>query len=170
MCDFLEKFQTLLVGLLGFTGVIVTMAVNARSHRKLQIRQQQHEAQTIRVALLAELKTNRDMYENRLRDFSESPGEHHAVVPSKVINSLYRTLLPKIGLLSVEEVDLVHTAYLLLEELPYRLRLLVGTDNVQGLNDEFIRIDTGRLHVVASIHEALLPSVRNAVSCLENNV
>lgn len=169
MLDLLAKYQTFLVGLLGFTGVIITMVVNAKTQRDLQARQRQHEAQSVRTALRVELKANVEMYEHRIKDFSRSDGDRDAILPSTVVNRVYQTLLPEIGLLSVEEVELVHRAYLLLEEMPYRLRLLVGTDGVGGLNDEFIRIDTSRQQVAGEIHNALLPSVRKALSALEDN-
>ena len=169
MFDLLAKFQTLVVGLLGFTGVIITMVVNARIQRGLQSRQREHDAKTVRVALLAELKANVEMYESRIKDMSGSDGSHHALIQSMVVNKIYQTLLPKIGMLSVKEVEVVHRAYLLLEEMPYRLRLLVGKDSVGGLNNEFIRIDANRQKDAGEIHKALLPSIRNAVSVLKEN-
>jgi hypothetical protein len=169
MVDLFAKYQTFFVGVLGFTGVIITMVVNAKTQRDLQSNQRQHYAQSARTALLAELKANAEMYESRIKDFSASDGVHHTIVPSKVVNRVYQTLLPNIGVLSVEEVELVNRAYLLLEELPYRLRILVGTDNVGGLNHEFVRIDADRQQVAAGIHEAILPSVRNALSALARN-
>ena len=169
MLDLLAKYQTFVVGLLGFTGVIITMVVNAKTQRGLQSRQREHDAQSVRAALLVELKANAEMYESRIKDFSASDGGHDALIQSMVVNRIYQTLLPKIGMLSVKEVELVHRAYLLLEEMPYRLRLLVGTDRVGGLNNEFIRIDASRQTGAGEIHKALLPSIRNAVGALEKN-
>jgi hypothetical protein len=169
MFDVLAKFQTFVVGLLGFTGVIITMAVNARTQRGLQSRQREHDAKSVRIALLAELKANAEMYESRIKDLSDSDGSHHALIQSIVVNNIYQTLLPRIGMLSVKEVELVHRAYLLLEEMPYRLRLLVGTDSVGGLNNEFIRIDASKQKDAGEIHKALLPSIHNAVCVLEEN-
>jgi len=53
--------------------------------------------------------------------------------------------------------------------MPYRLRLLVGTNNVGGYNDEFIRIDADRQHDAKRIHEALLTRLREAVTALQRN-
>jgi hypothetical protein len=118
---------------------------------------------------LVELKANVQMYETRIGDLSQAGGAHHALIPSKVTNSIYQSSLPKVGLLSAHEIESVLRAYLLLEETPYRLRLLVGTNNVGGYNDEFIRIDANRQHDVRRIHEALLPRIREAVAALESN-
>ena len=109
------------------------------------------------------------MYETRIADFSEADGTHHALLPTKVTNGIYQSSLPKVGLLSSNEVEAVLRAYLLLEEMPYRLRLLVGTNNVGGYNDEFIRIDASRQHDAKRVHEALLPRLQEAVVALERN-
>ena len=167
--ELLERFQTSLVGVLGFTGVILTMIVNAKTQRDLQSAQRQHEVRSLRTALLVELKTNAQMYDTRISDLSQADGTHHALIPSKVTNNIYQSSLPHVGLLSAHEVESVLRAYLLLEEMPYRLRLLVGTNNVGGYNDEFIRIDANQQHRAKQIHEALLPRLREAVAALEGN-
>jgi hypothetical protein len=167
--ELLERFQTSLVGVLGFTGVIITMIANARIQRNLQSAQRQHDVRSLRTALLVELKENVRMYEDRISTLSKADGTHHALMPSKVTNNFFQSSLSDVGLLSADEVELVLRAYLLLEEMPYRLRLLVGTTNVGGYNDEFIRIDADRQHDAKKIHEALLPRLREAVSALERH-
>ncbi len=167
--DLLERFQTSLVGALGFTGVIITMVANAKIQRNLQSAQRQHQVQSLRTALLVELKENVQMYQNRISDFSKTDEKQHAFLPSKVTNNIYQSSLSDVGLLPANEVESVLRAYLLLEEMPYRLRLVVGTNNVGGYNDEFIRIDANKCDDVKKIHEALLPTIREAVAALEGN-
>ncbi|OIQ66506.1 hypothetical protein GALL_519230 [mine drainage metagenome] len=167
--ELLERFQTSLVGVLGFTGVILTMVVNARTQRNLQAAQREHKVRSLRTALLVELKTNVQMYETRISDFSKADGTHHALIPSKVTNNIYHSSLPDIGLLSENEVSAVLRAYLLIEEMPYRLRLLVGTDKVGGYSDEFIIIDAGTQQAAQKVHEALLLTLGEAVAVLGRN-
>ena len=167
--DLLERFQTSLVGALGFTGVIITMVANAKIQRSLQATQREHEVLSLRTALLVELKENVQMYEARISNLSKADGMQHALMPNKVTNNIYQSSLTNIGLLSDKEVESVLRAYLLLEDVPYRLRILVGTSNVGGYNDEFIRIDADRQHDAMNIHEALLPTIREAVAALESN-
>lgn len=167
--ELLERFQTSVAGVLGFTGVILTMIVNAKTQRGLQSAQRQHDVRSLRTALMVEMKTNVQMYEARIGDLSQADGTHHALIPSKVTNNIYQSLLPDIGLLSAHEVESVLRAYLLLEEMPYRIRLLVGTDNVGGYNDEFIRIDPNKQLDAKRVHEALLPRLQEAVAALERN-
>jgi hypothetical protein len=165
--ELLERFQTSVVGVLGFSGVILTMIVNAKTQRGLQSAQRQHDVRSLRTALLVELKENARMYEDRISTLSKADGTHHALMPSRVTNSIFQSSLSDVGLLSADEVESVLRAYLLLEEMPYRLRLLVGTNNVGGYNDEFIRIDADRQRDAKKIHEALLPRLREAVAALE---
>jgi hypothetical protein len=167
--ELLERFQTSLVGILGFTGVIITMVANAKIQRNLQSAQRQHKVQSLRTALLVELKENVRMFEDRISSLSTSDTTYHALIPSKVTNSIYQCSLSEVGLLSAVEVESVLRAYLLIEEMPYRLRLLVGTNNVGGYNDEFIRIDADRQHDAKKVHDALLPKLREAVIALERN-
>lgn len=168
LIDLLDRFQTSLVGVLGFTGVILTMVANAKTQRNLQAAQRDNQVRSLRTALTTELKENVRMYEDRINDLSKADGKHHALLPSKVVNNIYQTCLPNIGLLSSEEIESVLLAYLLLDELPYRMRLLVGTEQIGGYKDEFIRIDAAKQHNAKQIHEALLPTLREAVSALES--
>lgn len=167
MINFLKEFQTLVVGLIGFSGVIITMIVNSRIQRDLQKTQRDHESKSLRVALLTELKENVRVYEDRIKQISEPNENLHVLIQNSTVNKIYQTFLPKLGLLSIEEAESVHRAYLLLEEMPYRLRILVGMNFIGGLNNEFIRIDESRQKIAGEIHRALLPSIRNAVNVLD---
>ena len=110
--DLLERFQTSLVGALGFTGVIITMVANAKIQRNLQSAQRQHQVQSLRTALLVELKENVQMYQNRISDFSKTDEKQHAFLPSKVTNNIYQSSLSDVGLLPANEVESVLRAYL----------------------------------------------------------
>ena len=55
-----NEYQTLIVGGLGFFGVMVTMAFNAWQSRQQLREELRHERQAMRVALIEELKIYRD--------------------------------------------------------------------------------------------------------------
>jgi hypothetical protein len=57
----IQEFQTLTVGIIGFAGVISTLLINARQAREQRREERRHERQTLRVALIEELKINREM-------------------------------------------------------------------------------------------------------------
>jgi hypothetical protein len=173
ICSILEIFrvyQTFFTGVLGFTGVIITMIVNARHQTRLQYRQMEHDVRSLRVALKSELVANKKTYEGRVQTFNEPSELSHALIPSNIVDYIYKTHLDKVGLLSEEEVEKTLRAYLLIAELPYRLRILVGTDNVGGFNDEFIRLDKSRQPAAKRMHEAFLPPIQEAIDSIDQHL
>jgi hypothetical protein len=54
MCEFIETYQTLIVGFVGFGGVIIAMLGNARLQRKQDERRERREARALRTALIEE--------------------------------------------------------------------------------------------------------------------
>jgi len=169
LCIF-ETYQTFFTGLVGFAGVIITMVLNAKHQIKLQNRQTQHDARALRVALKSELVANKSIYENRIQQLNEPSDFRHTLIPSNVVDGVFKMLKDKIGLLSEEELEVIFKAYLLIAELPYRIRILIGTDNVGGLNDEFLRVDQERREAVTSIHKSFLPDIDNAISIIDEHL
>jgi hypothetical protein len=55
MVDLVERFQTLVVGITGFAGVIASLVVNAWLARRQQAQRVEHERDVLRTALRAEL-------------------------------------------------------------------------------------------------------------------
>ncbi|HEY1897011.1 MAG TPA: hypothetical protein VGG62_12090 [Terracidiphilus sp.] len=60
MATFVQQYQTLIVGILGFTGVMATLAINAWLARKAERRKIEHETRVLRIALTEEMKVQRD--------------------------------------------------------------------------------------------------------------
>jgi hypothetical protein len=87
-------------------------------------------------------------------------------MPCKIIDNIYSELLPNIGLLSEDEVEKIIDIYALLSEVPYRVRILVGTDNVQGFNNEFMRINEENIDTVNTLHVQILPKIVSAIDAL----
>ena len=85
--------QTLFVGLLGFVGVIITMLANAYLQRVQHKRASQHEKQSLRSALKAELTSNKQSYEHRIEQFNEPSGHDHALIQNKVQDKVYNTYM-----------------------------------------------------------------------------
>ena len=165
----LQSYQTLFVGLLGFTGVILTMLANAKLQRSQHERKFLHEANALRIALKSELSANKKAYELRIQQLNDPKGHSDALFPNKSIDKIFNELIPNIGLLTEFEIEQIINAYALIEELPYGLRILVGTDNVGGFNNEFIRVQGDRLKVALKMHESALPEITKAISEIEKN-
>jgi hypothetical protein len=66
MLCLVKQFQTLIVGGLGFLGVMATLAMNAYLARRQHTRQIRHEANALRIALRAELEMLREAFQDRI--------------------------------------------------------------------------------------------------------
>lgn len=165
-----EKYQTFFAGLLGFTGVIITMIVNAKHQIAMQDRKLRHDAQTLRVALRAELDANKKAFETRIEQLDEPSGYNQALMPNHPIDQIYSSRLSELGLLSNEETENVVNAYLLISDLFLRIRILVGTDNVIGINNEIIRVSKELQSIVSKMHKSFLPDIERAISLIDQNI
>lgn len=141
------------------------MVVNARNQRKIQSRQMDHEARSLRVALKSELSANKKSYEDRIQQFSETTDFSGGQIQNITFDNIYKELLSKIGILSEEEIEKIVKAYLLIEELPYRLKILEGINN-NGYNDEFIWLKREHFSIAADIHSSILPEIMKAIDSI----
>jgi len=161
----LQTYQILITGLLGFTGVIVTMLANAKLQRNQYERKIKHETSSIRAAIRSELDANKKMLETRIRQLNEPTEYSDALIPRKIYDDIYKELLSKLGLLTDQEIEKVIHAYALITELPYDLTILAGTNNVGGINNDYIRI-SNNVHgdIVKKMHEKNLPAINDAIN------
>lgn len=165
----LKTYQILIAGIIGFTGVACTMWWNARIQRVQHDRAIKHDRQALRSALKAELTANKGAYEHRIDQFKEPAGDNHALMQNKVQDHVYSTLLEKIGILEPDEIERIVEAYQIIREIPYRIRILTGTDSVGGFQDEYIRLRPEHIDKVQKIHEALLPTVLAAIESISQH-
>lgn len=163
--NWLNSYQTLIVGAIGFAGVILTLRHNAKVAHDQRNKEREHEREALRVALVAELRINRRSLEENSRRLKEgSPrGEGGVFVPTDRMDGAYRSFLPRIGLLSEDEVSKVMEAYLSLETYNAKL-FLVG-----------LPVDTGHRHVhvpaknarmLAAMQEGMLQPIDQAIKAL----
>lgn len=110
----LKDYQTLVVGSLGFIGVAITLFVNAAIPRQQQDRLRSHEANALRRGLVAELIEARKQLQRRHRD--EEDKQPYILVPKKRPPSVFAVSLPRLGLLTVDEVRTVLAAFGTIED------------------------------------------------------
>lgn len=165
----LKTYQILIAGIVGFTGVVCTMLANAYIQRTQHRRKVRHEKQALRSALKAELNANKEAYEHRIEQFNEPSGDNHALMQNKVQDNVYNTLLEKIGILEPNEIKRIVEAYQIICEIPYRVRIMVGTDAIGGFEDEYICLRPEHMDKVKKIHEALLPTIIAAIESIDQH-
>ena len=166
----IERFQTLIAGLVGFTGVVVALVVNGWITRRQHARQVDHERQVLRTALRSELRILRTAYLDRISmiDEAKREGSSGVLVPLNTMTDAYGQLLDKLGLLSEEEVRATMTAYVLARQMPERVQLLRrqhATDDELGRS--MALVDSDFFNALRDMHRNYLQDIDKAISALD---
>ena len=164
--DWLETHQNLVVGIFGFIGVISTIWANAYIARKQRREEREHEQRTVRSALLAELQINMDSLKTNARTLTEKPPlETGAVfVPTDPMDGAFRSFLPKIGLLSEDEVNKVMNAYMSLQTYNTNLGLIGSPGHTIPRG---VSVPARHATTLRGLQESMLKPVEEAVRALE---
>ncbi|MBW2324664.1 MAG: hypothetical protein JRF41_14350 [Deltaproteobacteria bacterium] len=165
-----ERFQTFLVGLLGFAGVIYTIRMNGRLVRQQYERERNQERAALRTALIAELGALRNTYEDRIHMLRKDDSGHSFLIPEYVSNHVYYQLLDRIGLLTAEELELVIDTYLLVTELPIRLKLLAKGTSDSSEQAGYIHIGKEFAADAAQIHDNFLSKIITALATIQRKL
>ena len=167
MHDLFKDFQTLLVGLLGFAGVIFTLWQNAKAARRWRDEEWDHEREVLRTALLEELRINRDALEENAKRLEKPPpnAEDGAVIPTDLMNDAYRSFVSEIGLLSQNEVSKVMGAYLSLQTYNAKL-FLVGVPT--ETSPRHVHVPAEHLKMLAAMMEEVIKPIDAAINSLQD--
>ena len=142
--------------------MIITLVTNARLARAQHERQVEHEGKVLRVALRAELEAVAEAYRDRIKSFDNPGVIGGALYPLDTRSKVYKSMIGRIGLLSATEVKAVLRAYLLIEQLPDRVKMLASDDRktepgfVFMLADSFGPLRQMHLNYLADIEAALV--------------
>lgn len=179
MCwlSIVQRFQTLIVGIIGFGGVILTLRMNARLAGAQHDRQVTHETTIVRTALRAELEAAAESYRYRIETFGKGVAAG-AYIPLGAMTDVYKSMIARLGLLSDSQVRLVLKAYLLIEQLPERLEFLA--EKLSDLPPPILRgeetdikdppghiwIPAKNLSAVTKMHRNYLEDIKAAITAL----
>lgn len=165
----IKPYQTLIVGVLAFAGVIVTLGgtflVNGMLARLQHRRGVQHERAVVRTALRAELQATADSYRDRISIFEKPPTHDGALVPLDAMTDIYKSLITRLGLLSQAEIEAVLRAYLLVEQLPSRVRLFELSQSREP-GQAFVRAE--HFDNLVTLHRNYLRSVAAAIAAIQD--
>lgn len=118
----IAKYQTLLIGAIGFTGVILTLRSNRRIAEARRRKAVDRDRESVRIALMTELT----FAHQELRavtasmDFGLKPRGPIAITPLNH-NQAYEVFLAKLSLLDDAQVEHVSWAYHALKDFPNRM-------------------------------------------------
>jgi hypothetical protein len=156
-----ERFQTTIVGVLGFLGVMITLWYNAYATRRQGERVLRNEQASICAGLHAELTIRRESMTKAIADFGAVRGGR-IVVPINPMSTVYRTLLPRIGVLSSRKARVVIYAYLTDHTLLTSLTLLGERDG------NYVSVDAGHAEHLKTMFASVLPHLERAIEETES--
>ncbi len=160
------EYQNLIVGSIGFAGVIFTLWFNSKEAREQRRDERQHEREALRVSLTEELKINRHSLKENIDSLKQQPPEEAggAFVPTDPMDDAYRSFLPKIGLLSQVEVSKVMCAYLTLRTYDAKL-FLIG--NPVHTSPRHVEVPAKNIPLLAGMQEGLIGPLDEAILVME---
>ena len=177
IAGFVKDFQELIVGALGFSGVIWTLWHTARLTREQHAAEIAHQAATVKVALLAELRRNAESFRKNLEMIDQLSGDDGVIVPRSPITQIYDSLLDRIGLLDRSEAQKVFEAYSHIKLVPRSLQLALSLELLRSqVNREAYQAVTALLRddqyifATPGVVAALRTGVQNALNRIDDAI
>jgi len=161
--DLLQKFQTAIVGVIGFTGVILTLIVNAAVARRQVRDNRTHERQVVARALLAELKSHREALARNVGEAKEDESPLVGMITPILQVPVFDANLSRIGVLPVGSIEPVLNAFLCLKEYNPTIALLSHPMADPGHR----AVDGKDANKVVTITESMLPPLDDGIAALE---
>ena len=165
--DFFERFQTAIVGVVGFAGVVITLVVNASLVRRERRETLKQERTALRTALVEELKILKVPLEDVIQEVEERLEEGReaggVIVPTNPISDVYNAYVPKLGLLTSQEVEKVMWAYLSVRQFRMNLILLSGATI---LDEHRVDVPGNSIATFIEMQKKLLPILDDAIMSL----
>lgn len=170
----LQQFQGMLVGFVGFAGVILTLVMNdllARRHREASL---VLERQALRTALAQELQVLRGMYHNNARAYHEvekkisAPNARAAFdVPIYDMTDIYDRSTARLGILSSPELARVMRAYMLHRQMRHRIVSLLAEP--ESVTASSARVPARHGAVLRTMCQTMLPELDAAITVLSRD-
>lgn len=157
--NLIERFQTLLVGVVGFVGVIWTMRANARHATEKYQRQTNTRRMTLRRILAAEFRSYSRALKTNLE--AKDPEDDHLSVGT--IHRLFsQDIASELGLLEVGEVDVVMNALISLEGMDQYLEHIA-----MGQKGKRYLVPASAMHEFRMITSTTADALDNTIEVLE---
>ncbi|WP_282608956.1 hypothetical protein [Pelagibius sp. Alg239-R121] len=164
--DVAKDFQTLIVGILGFAGVMTTLWFNSWQARMQRLAERQHERETLRAAILEELKiihyATMQNVEAGNEGFLSEPAA--SAVPVYQLSDAYNSFVGRLGLLSEDEVASIMQAYLSYRAFHANLTLF---GKPLGHTGAFVEIPSQKSEILIEMYQKLSPKIESAIQAIE---
>ena len=160
----IQEHQTLTVGIIGFVGVIFTLWFNARQARAQRREERHHECQTLRAALIAEPKINKESLEANIDKIDDTRETGGYFVPTDPMNDAYRAFTDRIGLLSEAEVGKVMYVYLTLQTYHATLFLIGVPPHTGG---RYVEVPAKSGSLLSGALKSMIGPIDEAIEVME---
>lgn len=166
--EFVEKFQSGIVGLLGFVGVIITLIVNAKFAREERQEARKHDRDALTTALTEELRLVKLAFQDRVDTIvkAEADKSEGIMVPLDSMTEAYDHFVPRLGLLSRKQVEKVMAAYLSVKQVPAKITLIGAK---YGDGSPYVEVGTQFFEIIKGMHFNILPIIDAAIMSLESD-
>lgn len=164
--DLLVKFQTSIAALLGFTGVIVTLIVNARNTRGQVEDNRRHEQETLRRALLAELEMHREtIAKNAEQVRKNADGDNDGMYHPFLATPIFDQSMTRLGTLDLDNLKAVLNAFGVVRG--FNRRLIFLTDDPAATLSDTTWVPAAKVKTLLRMLETLLPPVDAGIVALQ---
>jgi hypothetical protein len=163
---FLQTYQTVVVGFIGFSGVIITLVTNAKISQIAIERMESRRAKNISVAVQAEISMIRDLMQLLVEtDFRVDEGGS-VVIPLESNDEIFRSQLSNIGALSLDELRAIARVYS--EYASFQNKLILAGKKIEK-NPFYIELDVKQLPNIKVLAEAVSKLAGEAASRLSKS-
>ena len=163
--SFWERYQTGIVGIVGFAGVIITLVVNSRLAKREREAALDTEQGFMRVALAEELEIIKTALTEGQKHCDKALVDGQGLlVPIDAMSSAYESLLPRIGVFPREHVRKVMQAYLTHMEYRKNLALLPNAE----FDGHRVYVQHGAVAHFKEMTENVLPIIDEAIDILSS--
>lgn len=157
--DLVRKFQTAIVGVIGFLGVIMTLRSSSKLAREQSKREWEKERNVLKASLLAELR----FFE---RTFSRERGDteriaHGTLYIPRMRRPISQSLIANLGLLKEEQIAPVLDALLTVDEMDRSLHL-----HANAVNEKYFTISGDKHDSLVDMESSVLAAVRKGIAAL----
>lgn len=160
--DLLLKFQTALVGLVGFAGVILTLVVNSRIARRQVQDQRRHDRLALQRALLAELESQRETITNNIADIEKRAGEEYeGMYHPRLLVPIFDASIPRLGLVDDAGLPAILHGFQVIRGFNRRLSFIA-----EPHGDTDFLVPENRVKTLAGMLKTTLPAVDKAIEAL----
>lgn len=164
---FLQTYQSGLVGLIGFGGVILTLRTNAKIARDGREETRKHERHVLATALLAETELQIDALQQAvIRMSPENLKTQSVAIPGINLSIVTEANFSKLGLLSNDAAQAVLASYLGREQTKLNLKLVRCEEVGDGT---WMVANNADVELVRGCYQQMLEEARKANRLLKRD-